>query len=354
MTVNRVLICAAAALLTGNVSAQHFARGDPVPATLPLGDEKGDPRLEMPPGQRLVSAFGERPVFSPTGDKLAFIGKSYGDAFEFEMATGRIRNITAHAPSEGYLRVHYLHDASYLLLGPRTLGKTREETRYGHIELFWMDAQGARSPVPLGRKVFEGIATSRKSNLIAWTEMTAGATPASASTTVFTGRLALKGGLPQIEDVRKIVTTSGCLAEAQDFLPDEKGLLMPCYYHGKGPTGVQTKVISVDFATKQITEYPTPSNLYGEVEGIFPDGKRALVECAQDRAKGMDICVLDLDPGKPRYTRMTNIVRYGGWKYGNPVVRPDARMIAAQVGSANVADAGVGEGIVLMDLAPNF
>lgn len=354
MKANRVWMIAAALMLPSNVSAQGFLRGDPVPATLPLGSEKGDPRLEMPPGQRLISAFGERPVFSPKGDKLAFIGKSYGDAFEYEMETGRIRNITAHAPSEGYLRIHYLNDASYLLLGPRTLGKTREETRYGHIELFWMDAQGARSPVPLGRKVFEGIATSRKSNLIAWSEMTAGATPTSPSTTIFTGRLMLQAGVPKIEDIQQIVTTSECLAEAQDFLPNEEGLLMPCYFYGKGPRGFQTKVISVDLATKKITEYPTPATLYGEVEGIFPDGKRALVECAQDRAKGMDICVLDLSPDKPRYTRMTNIVRYGGWKYGNPVVRPDARMIAAQVGSADVADAGVGEGIVLMDLAPNF
>jgi len=350
----RVMMLAAAALMPAHLLAQGFTRGDPVPATLPLGNEPGDPRLEMPAGQHLVSAFGERPVFSPKGDKLAFIGKSYGDAFEYDMGTGRIRNITAHAPSEGYLRVHYLNDGSYLLLGPRTLGKTREETRYGHIELFWMDAQAARAPVPLGRKVFEGLATSPRSNLIAWSEMTAGASPTTPATTIFTGRLVLHDGTPAIEDVRSILTTSDCLAEAQDFLPGDKGLLMPCYFHGKGPTGVQTKVLSVDFATKKVTEYPTPAGLYGEVEGIFPDGKRALVECAQDRSKGMDICVLDLDPVKPRYTRMTNIVRYGGWKYGNPVVRPGGRMIAAQVGSANVADAGVGEGIVLMDLAPNF
>jgi len=154
--------------------------------------------------------------------------------------------------------------------------------------------------------------------------------------------------------VREIVTTTECFVEAQDFLPGDKGLTMPCYFYGKGPKGVETKVLSVDFATKKITEYPTPSALYGEVEGIFPDGKRTLVECAQDRSKGMDLCVLDLDPKKPRYTRMTDIVQYGGWKYGNPVVRPDGRMVAAQVGSADVIDAGVGQGIVLMDLAPDF
>jgi hypothetical protein len=189
--------------------------------------------------------------------------------------------------------------------------------------------------------------------MIAWSQMTMATGGKPASTTVYTGRIVPRNGSATLEDVREIVTTTECFVEAQDFLPGDKGLLMPCYYYGQG-NGAQTKVVSVDFATRKITDYPTPTGLYGEVEGIFPDGKRTLVECAQDRSKGMDICVLDLDPARPRYTRMTNIVQYGGWKYGNPVVRPDGRMIAAQVGSADVIDAGVGQGIVLMDLAPGF
>ena len=343
-----------AALPLSALPAQTFTRGEAVPATLPLGNKPGNPIQDMPPGQRLISAFGERPVFSPKGDKIAFIGKSYGDAFEYDMATGRIRNLTDHAPSEGYLRVHYLPDGSYVLLGPRILGKTREETRHGRIELFWMDPQAMRAPVPLGVTVFEGIATSPRSNMIAWSQVTPEGAGKKGSTTIYTGRVVVNGASAKLEDVQKIITTTECFVEAQDFLPGDKGLVMPCYLYGAGPTGVQTKVLSVDFATKKITEHPTPSTLYGEVEGIFPDGKRTLVECAQDRSKGMDLCVLDLDPKKPRYTRMTNIVQYGGWKYGNPVVRPDGRMIAAQVGSADVIDAGVGQGIVLMDLAPDF
>lgn len=41
---------------------------------------------------------------------------------------------------------------------------------------------------------------------------------------------------------------------------------------------------------------------------------------------------------------------FGRWKYGNPVVSPDGRTIAAQIGSADVIEAGVGQGIVLMRL----
>lgn len=355
MKANHVLMAVAmAALPPFALSAQTFTRGEPVPTTMPLGNKPGNPILDMPPGQKLISAFGERPVFSPKGDRLAFIGKSYDDAFEYDMASGRVRNLTDHAPSEGYLRVSYLADGSYMLLGPRILGKTREETRMSRVELFWMDAQAMRAPVPLGITVFEGVAVSPRSNMIAWSQLALEADGKKPSTTIYTGRVVVNGASAKLEDVREVVTTTECFVEAQDFLPGDKGLTMPCYAYGAGPTGVQTKVLSVDFATKEITEYPTPSTLYNEVEGIFPDGKRTMVECAQDRAKGMDLCVLDLDPVKPRYTRMTNIVQYGGWKYGNPVLRPDGRMMAAQVGSANVIDAGVGQGIVLMDLAPDF
>ena len=355
MKANKLMTVAImAALLPSALVAQTFTRGDRVPETLPLGNKPGNPLQDMPPRQQLISAFAERPVFSPKGDKVAFIGKSYGDAFEYDLATGRTRNLTDHAASEGYLRVHYLADGSFALLGPRILGKTREETRFNRIELFWMDARSERGAVPLGVTVFEGIATSRLSNLIAWSQVRQGAGGQPASTTIYTGRIAARDGTAKLEDVREIVTTTDCMVEAQDFLPGDKGLVMPCYRFGKGPTGVETDVISVDFATKKITRYPTPANLYAEVEGIFPDGRRTLVECAQDRAKGMDLCVLDLDPAKPRYTRMTNIVQYGGWKYGNPVVRPDGRMIAAQIGSTDVIDAGVGQGIVLMVLGPQF
>lgn len=354
MKVKFVLSALAIAGMSSTLAAQTFTRGAPVPATMPIGSKPGNPILDMPPGQRLISAFGERPVFSPGGDKIAFIGKSYGDAFEYDLKTGKTRNLTDHAASEGWLRVHYLADGSYALLGPRVPAKTREETRFGRVQLFWMDAAAEQAPVPLGVTVFEGVAMSPRSNLIAWSQVKVASDGKPASTTIYTGRVAAGPGSAKLVDVREIVTTTECMAEAQDFLPGDKGVLMPCYAYGQGPSGVQTKVLSVDLQTKKITEYPTPVSLYGEVEGILPDGKRAMVECAQDRSKGMDLCVLDLDPAKPRYTRMTDIVQYGGWKYGNPVVRPDGRMIAAQVGSADVIDAGVGQGIVLMDLAPDF
>ena len=335
--------------------AQYVTRGEPVPSTMPLGTDIGNPTYQMPPGVKLISAFGERPVFSPDGRKIAFIGKSYGDAFEYDMASGQTRNLTTHAPHEGFLRIHYLKDGSYLLLGPHLPGKTREETRNSRIELFWMDAKASRPPVPLQITAWEGIAVSRETNLIAWSVMTLPSKAGEPVTTrLKTGHLVTSGGVPRLEKVSDLLTRSDCLAEPQDFFPGDRALTLPCYNITGDRTKPVTEVLSVDLKTKVVTRYPTTSGLYAEVEGIFPDGKRTLVECAQDRSEGMDLCVLDLDAVRPRYTRMTNIVRYGRWKYGNPVVDPAGKLIAAQVGSADVPDAGVGQGIVLMRLAPNF
>lgn len=357
----RTLALVAAALLAGlplPSAAQGLDfSGAPLTGTLPLGSRPGNPTLDMPAGQQLISPFGERPVFSPDGSKIAFIGHSYGDAFEYDRRTGKIRNLTAHMPHQGFLRVHYLSDRSFLLLGPHVPGATMEETRSKRIELFWLDAAAAGPPVRLGATVFEGIATSRASNIIAWTESVpkGAATRDLKGTTLKTARVVVSPSGARLAEVQEVATTTDCVAEAQDFLPGDKALTLPCYrFTASAVGGAATEVISIDLVSKGITRYPTPPGLYGEVEGIFPDGRRTLVECSGDRSAGMDLCVLDLKPLAPRYTRITHIMDFGRWKYGNPTVSPDGRLIAAQVGSADVVDVGMGQGIVVIDVPPGF
>jgi hypothetical protein len=336
--------------------------GEPVGDRIELGSRVGNPTFELPPNMRLLSAFGERPAFSPDGTRVAFIGESYGNAFEYDLASGAIRNLTAHAAHKGFLRVHYLPDGSFLLLGPRVPAATREATRGTTIELFWMDAAASGPPVALNRTVWEGIAVSRRTNQIAWTEIRplAPSITSIESTTVMAGTVVIDDGRPRLENVRRVLErkASECLVEPQDFLPGDEGLLMPCYYlpssQSAPPGSRRTDVVAIDFATSRLRVYPTPATLYGEVEGMFPDGERALVECSGDRSAGMDICLLELRVENPAYTRLTRIMDYGRWKFGNPVVSADGRRIAMQIGSADVVDPGVGQGIVLMELPAGF
>lgn len=332
-------------------------RGEPVVDNLPLGNLPGGPFANLPVGTRSISSFGERPVFSPNGQKIAFIGASYGDAFEYDLATGAVRNLTSHMPHKGFLRVHYLRDGSYLLLGPHTPDKTREETRASTIELWWMDAKASQPAVRLGPIVYEGLATSRISNMIAWSELTPRAKRSQDAngTAMKTATVVVTRGRPRLDNVRTMMETGrDCMVEAQDFLPGDRGLTFPCYRFTAKPGESITRVMSVDFASGEKTTYPTPPQLYGEVEGLFPDGKRTLVECSGDRTAGMDLCLLELKTDRPAYTRITRIMDYGHWKYGNPTVSPDGRRITASIGSADVVDAGVGEGIVVIDLPAGF
>lgn len=332
--------------------------GESVGTAMPLGKLAGNPMFALPSNMRLISAFGERPAFSPDGTKIGFIGQSYGDAYEYDIATGAIRNLTAHAPHKGFLRIHYLSDGSYLLLGPRVPAASREATRNATIELFWMDASATRPPVPLGKTVWEGIAVSRTSNRIAWTEIQPLAPSITdiKSSAVMTATVVVNNGMPRLESIKKVLETgaSQCLVEPQDFLPGDTGLTLPCYHIPPKADGRQTDVVALDFKTAKLVTYPTPVSLYGEVEGLFPDGKHTLVECSGDRSAGMDLCLLKLNEKNPSYTRLTRIMDYGRWKYGNPVVSPDGRTIAVQIGSADVVDAGVGQGIVLIALQTGF
>lgn len=353
----KVLSACALLALPAVASAQQLDfSGAPVTGSMPMGHKPGNPTFDMPAGQRLISPFGERPAFSPDGSKIAFIGKSYGDAFEYDVKTGTVRNLTAHTAHRGFLRVQYLKDGSLILVGPHVPAATMAETRGKRIELFWMDAAATRPPSRLGVTIFEGVATSRLGNRIAWTETSAqsGNDP-SKGTTLKTADVVVSKSGAKLANIQQIATITDCATEAQDFLPGDRGLTMPCYhFRAKANGEPTTEVISIDFASKQITRYPTPPELYGEVEGIFPDGKRTLVECSGDRSAGMDLCVLELKAKAPHYTRITHIVDYGRWKYGNPVVSPDGRTIAVQVGSADVVDVGMGEGIVLIDLPKGY
>lgn len=319
-----------------------------------IGTKPGNPTFDLPANMRLLSAFGERPVFSPDGTRIAFIGASYGDAYEMDLATGAVRNLTAHAPHNGFLRVHYLPDGNFILMGPRVHGPSREATRNAHIELFWLEAKATASPVALDRTAFEGIAVSPRANLIAWAEIEPRAETFGEvkRTVVKVATVAMENGRPVLRGERQVLATDAaqCLVEPQDFLPGDTGLTLPCYYTPFLKRERQTDVMSVDFATGRLTTYPTPAALYGEVEGLFPGGRHTLVECSGDRSAGMDICDLELKADKPRYSRLTRIMDHGRWKYGNPVVSPDGRRIAMQIGSADVVDAGVGQGIVMMDL----
>src|SRR5215510_11728778 len=84
-------------------------------AAQPEADES--PADHLPPHITQVTWFGERADWSHDGKKILFLTKTFGDAMEIELATKRLRNLTAHYPHHGYSRALYLPNGDILLSG---------------------------------------------------------------------------------------------------------------------------------------------------------------------------------------------------------------------------------------------
>src|SRR3954447_9699625 len=143
-----------------------------VVATLPTiaqdSAKAGNPEDHLPPNITHLTWFGERASWSPDGQRLAFMSKSFGDAFEMDLRTRAIRLLT-HYPHPGFLRVQYLPNGDYFLIGARNFVDI-DATR-GRDQEMWVlphDFKPGDRALPLDRKISEGVAISRTSARIAW------------------------------------------------------------------------------------------------------------------------------------------------------------------------------------------
>jgi hypothetical protein len=315
---------------------------------LPLaqGTKKGNPEEHLPSHITQLTAFGERASWSPDGKRIAFMAKSFGDAFVVDVATKAIRLLTP-APSAGFLRVQYLPTGDYFLIGARTFTDIRT-TRNRDQEMWLLRASGG-DPIPLNHKISEGVAISRKTNRIAWSN-THGQYPdllADGESVLYMADIVEENGQPTLKNKVELLRAKRpeCTLEAQDFRFDDTELIYTCY---RTP---YADVFGLDLKTKAITTFRKLAGEYNEVEGIFPDGKSTLVESSRDQkaqdSNHIDIWRMPLVANTPEFVRVTHWGEYDGYKASNPVVSPDGKTIAFQ--SARSKDAaGVGYGIYLM------
>jgi hypothetical protein len=314
---------------------------------------QGRPEDHLPPNITRLTHFGERASWSPDGTRLAFMEKSFGDAYEIDLKTRAIRLLT-HYPHAGFLRVQYLPNGDYFLIGARAFADI-ETTRARDQEMWILPrgfAPGDRA-IPLGHKIPEGVAISRKTMTIAWSN-TRGQYPdrfADRESAIYTGTIVEDGqGRRSLTNVTEVVRAKApeCTLEAQDFRSDDRELVYTCYRRGRF-----ADVFGIDLATRRLTTYRAVAGEYNEVEGIFPDGRHTLVESSREQAEHdaahIDLWKLRLEPDSTDFVRMTRWGDFDGYKASNPAVSPDGSSFAFQ--SARSKDAaGVGYGIFLFRL----
>lgn len=334
--------------------------------TAPLAAQDGPAPPAVPSitdAEELVP-FGGRVAFSPDGRRIAFVGKTYRDAYEMDLATRRIRNLTAGFPHQGIMRIQYLPSGDFLVTAPRI--HTGPNTR-AHLEMWVLRKDLSRGLEPLGEQVFEGIAVSRQRNLIAWTVVAPELGPKEnwqfafvRTTRRYVAEVAVRKGRPQIINKREIMATlpKECrFIEPQDFRDGDSELIYSCMAMTAG--GVHISVMGNRVADDRNTIYYSDPRTYAEVEGIAPGGTWTTVECgAQDKPglPELDVCRLDLREGGRMSVLLRGRVPGSTSDVSNPVISPDGQWLVFQRSDSASGDIGEGYGIYrirLPKVAPN-
>ena len=291
---------------------------------------------------RQLTDFGERPVWSPDGKKVAFMDKEFGNAFELDLATGQTVCLTCSFRHYGFLRVHYLKDGDYLLLGPQRHTSDLGD-RIFHTGFFWMPADRSAAPRWMGEEHYEGVAVSRESRRIAYTKTWLDR-PFHFSSTLYVAEVSTDGRIVN----RRAVFHSLNLIEAQDFLPGEQGVTMAQYTPNY-------EVIGADLISGKLTNY-SQSPASEEPEGIFPDGRFTMMESDRQAMKpgdmDLDLYMLRLDGIGKDVRRLTHFSDTPGEKASNPAVSPEGcRVVFMKAKKSDDPQklTGLGAGIFLLE-----
>lgn len=320
----------------------------------PAARKQGSPLDQLPKEMEVITHFGERADFSPDNQRIAFMSKSFGDAFVIDLKTRIIRCLTCSIPGSAFLRIMHLSDGNYILIGPERFSDIRTSRRRDN-ELWFLSKVPGSKPVKLGQKMSEGAALSKKNLRMAWSETDAQFPdlPRDYSRLVVAD-IEYSGGIAKLVNKKTVYESkdASCRIESQDFYDNDTKMTFTCY-RPKGLGGV----MGIDLNSGKVTDFSQAPDVYNEVEGIFPDGKYTLVESSKQvntlggehGSREIDIWKLRMDGTGKDFVRLTNFNDYQGWKASNPVVSTDGRQIAFQI-ARTTDEAGVGYGIVLLRL----
>ncbi len=321
-------------------------------SALALGQRKtGNPLEHLPPQVELLTHFGERADISPDNLRIAFMDKSFGDAFVIDLKSRVIRCLTCNVPGAAFLRVMHLSSGDYILIGPKSFSDIHESRRNDN-QLWFLSKKPGNKPTSLHQKMSEGAAISKQSLQISFS-VTHAQDPSLApeQSQLFVANVDLSDGSARLTDKKLIYESHSedCVIEAQDFYDHDHKETFTCYE----PHGLAS-VMSIDLSTGRAKNMSKAPGTYNECEGIYPGGQYTNVEADRQVEQlggkhgggNIDIWKLRLDGTGENFTRLTHFNDYAGFKASNPVVATDGRFMAFQVAHPN-DQAGVGYGILL-------
>lgn len=317
-----------------------------------LGQRKaGNPLDHLPDNIEVLTHFGERADISPGNQQIAFMDKSFGDAFVIDLTTHIIRCLTCNVPGAAFLRVMHLASGDYILIGPPRFSDIHA-SRTMDNQLWFLSKRPGAKPQALNQKMSEGAAVSKKSLKIAFSVTQAqDVTLRPEQSQLFIADVDLSGSTARLTNKHLVYDShsKACTIEAQDFFDEDRKMTFTCYE----PQSLAS-VMTIDLSSGKVENMSKAPGTYNECEGIYPDGRYTNVESdrqvstlgGQHGSRNIDIWKLKLDGSGKDFTRLTYFNDYEGYKASNPVVSTDGRFMAFQV--AHPADeAGVGYGILV-------
>ncbi|MGH9664243.1 MAG: hypothetical protein ACRD9L_07455 [Bryobacteraceae bacterium] len=313
--------------------------------------QTGNPLEHLPTNIEVLTHFGERADISPDNRRIAFMDKSFGDAFVVDLKTRIVRCLTCKVPGAAFLRVMHLVSGDYLLIGPERFTDVHT-SRTRDNELWFLSKQPGSRPVRLGVKMSEGAAISKKALTISYS-VTHGqdSNLAAQESQLYVAGVEISGSGARIVNPHVVYESrsNACRIEAQDFFDSDRKMTFTCYE----PKGLAS-VMTIALATGGVENMSKAPGTYNECEGIYHGGEYTNVEGDRqvDRLGGkhgsgnIDIWKLRLDGTGTGFRRLTHFNDYEGWKASNPVVATDGSFMAFQV-ARSADEAGVGYGILL-------
>jgi len=311
----------------------------------------GEPLDHLPPNIEILTHFGERADISPDNQRVAFMDKSFGDAFVIDLKTRVIRCLTCNVPGAAFLRVMHLSSGDYILIGPKSFTDIHA-SRSKDNQLWFLNKKPGSQPQPLEQKMSEGAAISKNTLKISYA-VTASqdSSLAPGTSQLFVADVVLENGAARLANKQMVYESRSkdCTIEAQDFYDNNSKMTFTCYE----PHGLAS-VMTIDLDSRRVENMSKASGTYNECEGIYPDGLYTNVEAdrqveqlgGRHGAGNIDIWKLRLDGTGKDFKRLTRFNDYEGYKASNPVVSTDGRFMAFQVAHPQ-DEAGVGYGILL-------
>ncbi len=308
---------------------------------------------DPPPLHYKLLGHGERPYWTPDGERIAFIESNYGDACEIALETRKVRDLTKGlGKHHSFLRVLVLSNGDYLLIGPKEF-KDRDISRRVESELWVLDKNCKTPPKPLGRRIFEGCGVSTLAPRIAY-GVTGRNDPSLGRPDIYechVTEIVYGSDGPELGQDRVFYRASGVARpEPQDFRHDDTEVIMAEYIGNRkeDPENWKCVVKGVKIETSEVRTYIDEPQVHNECEGIFPDHENiCLASTCDGSPQPLDFYKLKLD-GSGRRVRMSQF-NSPLWRATNPNVSPDGKWVAFMV-TLRTDESGYGRGLGLLDL----